>query len=70
MVNDKGAAGTFNAPDALFARDFNEALVHQIVVAFQANARLGTRAQRIAARSTTPPRSLGGRKAPAGPAPA
>src|SRR5437870_4914241 len=46
MVNDKGAAGTFNAPDALFARDFNEALVHQIVVAFQANARLGTRAQK------------------------
>src|SRR5436189_6426432 len=45
MVNDKGAAGTFNAPDALFARDFNEALVHQVVVAFQANARLGTRAQ-------------------------
>src|SRR6266851_582513 len=46
MVSDKGAAGTFNAPDALFARDFNEALVHQIVVAFQANARLGTRAQK------------------------
>src|SRR2546430_313688 len=46
MVNDKGAAGTFNASDALFARDFNEALVHQIVVAFQANARLGTRAQK------------------------
>jgi large subunit ribosomal protein L4 len=46
MVNDKGAAGTFNAPDALFARDFNQALVHQIVVAFQANARLGTRAQK------------------------
>src|SRR5436853_5604901 len=46
MVNDKGAAGTFNAPNALFARDFNEALVHQIVVAFQANARLGTRAQK------------------------
>src|SRR5256714_8104095 len=46
MVNDKGAAGTFNAPDALFARDFNEALVHQLVVAYQANARLGTRAQK------------------------
>src|SRR6266550_424304 len=46
MLNDKGAAGTFNAPDALFARDFNQALVHQIVVAFQANARLGTRAQK------------------------
>ena len=45
MINDQGAAGTFNAPDALFGRDFNQALVHQIVVAFQANARLGTRAQ-------------------------
>src|SRR5438093_6877965 len=46
MVNDKGAAGTFNAPDALFARDFNEALVHQIVVAYQGNARIGSRAQK------------------------
>src|SRR5881409_4143502 len=46
MVNDKGAAGTFDAPDALFARDFNEALVHQIVTAFQANARIGSRAQK------------------------
>ena len=33
------------APDTVFARDYNEALVHQIVVAFQANARMGTRAQ-------------------------
>ena len=46
MVNDKGGAGTFKAPDAVFARDFNEALVHQIVVAFQANARIGSRAQK------------------------
>ena len=46
MINDKGAAGTFNAPDALFGRDFNQALVHQIVVAFQANARIGSRAQK------------------------
>jgi large subunit ribosomal protein L4 len=29
----------------VFARDYNEALVHQVVVAFQANARQGTRAQ-------------------------
>ena len=34
-----------DAPDTVFARDYNEALVHQIVVAFQANARQGTRAQ-------------------------
>ena len=46
MINDKGTAGTFNAPDALFGRDFNQALVHQIVVAFQANARIGSRAQK------------------------
>ena len=46
MVDNKGASGTFNAPDAVFARDFNEALVHQIVTAFQANARIGSRAQK------------------------
>ena len=46
MVNDKGGAGTFKATDAVFARDFNESLVHQIVVAFQANARIGSRAQK------------------------
>lgn len=38
------------APDTLFGRDYNEALVHQVVVAFQANARQGTRAQLDRAR--------------------
>jgi len=46
LIGDKGASGTFQAPDALFARDYNEDLVHQLVVAFQANARRGTRAQK------------------------
>jgi large subunit ribosomal protein L4 len=46
LISSQGASGTFSAPDALFARDFNEALVHQIVVAYQANARKGTRAQK------------------------
>ena len=46
LINDKGTAGTFSAPDALFGKDFNQALVHQIVVAFQANARIGSRAQK------------------------
>jgi large subunit ribosomal protein L4 len=46
MMNDKGGAGTFKASDEVFARDFNQALVHQIVVAFQANARIGSRAQK------------------------
>jgi len=37
---------TVSASDALFGREYNEALVHQIVVAYQANARKGTRAQK------------------------
>ncbi len=39
-------ASTLAASDALFGREFNEALVHQVVVAYQANARQGTRAQK------------------------
>jgi large subunit ribosomal protein L4 len=46
LLNDPGQAATFSAPDTVFGRDFNEALVHQIVVAFQANARSGNRAQK------------------------
>lgn len=40
LLNDQGqAASTVAASDVVFGREFNEALVHQIVVAFQANAR-------------------------------
>jgi large subunit ribosomal protein L4 len=46
LIDDKGKATTVAASDELFARDYNEPLVHQIVVAYQANARLGTRAQK------------------------
>ena len=47
LLNEQGQASSkFEAPDAVFARDYNEALVHQVVVAFQANARAGTRAQK------------------------
>jgi len=46
LLNEQGqAAGQVEAPDTVFARDYNEALIHQIVVAYQANARQGTRAQ-------------------------
>jgi large subunit ribosomal protein L4 len=44
LIGDKPA--TLQAKDEVFARDFNEALVHQLVVAFQANARIGSRAQK------------------------
>src|SRR5882724_7012304 len=37
---------TVAASDTLFGREYNEALIHQVVVAYQANARQGTRAQK------------------------
>jgi len=47
LLNDQGqASAKFEAPETLFGRDYNEDLVHQIVVAYQANARQGTRAQK------------------------
>ncbi len=47
LIDEQGQSGlTLQASDALFARDYNEALVHQIVVAYQANARSGNRAQK------------------------
>jgi large subunit ribosomal protein L4 len=46
LINDQGQqAATVAASDALFGRDFNEALIHQVVVAYQANGRAGNRAQ-------------------------
>jgi large subunit ribosomal protein L4 len=47
LLNEQGqAASKFDAPETVFGREYNEDLVHQIVVAFQANARQGTRAQK------------------------
>jgi large subunit ribosomal protein L4 len=47
VLNSQGqSAGTTPAPATLFEREYNEALVHQVVVAYQANARQGTRAQK------------------------
>jgi large subunit ribosomal protein L4 len=47
LLNEQGqSTAKVDAPDTIFARDYNEALVHQIVVAYQANARQGTRAQK------------------------
>lgn len=40
------ASAGLSVSDAIFARDFNESLVHQLVVAYMANARTGTRAQK------------------------
>jgi len=47
LLNDQGqAASKIDVPETVFGRDYNEDLVHQVVVAFQANARQGTRAQK------------------------
>src|SRR5664279_4314510 len=47
LLNDQGqATSKFEAPETVFGRAYNEDLVHKIVVAFQANARQGTRAQK------------------------
>ena len=48
LIDDKGqASATVAGSDTLFGRDYNEALIHQIVTAYQANARQGTRARVI-----------------------
>lgn len=47
LLNQQGQeAGKVDAPETVFGREFNEALIHQVVVAYQANARLATRAQK------------------------
>ena len=47
LINEQGQeANRLDASDALFGREYNEALIHQVVVAYQANARQGTRAQK------------------------
>ena len=47
LNNEQGQeASRLQASDVLFGRDYNESLIHQIVVAYQANARSGNRAQK------------------------
>lgn len=47
LINESGqAAKTVEVLDVVFGRDYNEPLIHQLVVAYQANARQGTRAQK------------------------
>ena len=47
LINEQGVeASRLQASDLLFGREYNESLIHQIVVAYQANARSGNRAQK------------------------
>src|ERR1700693_277739 len=47
LINDSGKpSATLSCSDSLFGREYNEALIHQLVTAYQANARSGNRAQK------------------------
>lgn len=47
VINASGkAASSISASDELFGRDYNEALVHQLVTAYQANARASSSKQK------------------------
>lgn len=44
-----GSAETMQVSDAVFAADYNQALIHQVVTAYMAGARSGTKAQKTRA---------------------
>lgn len=47
LINDQGqSTSSVSASDTAFGREYNEALVHQVLTAYLANARSGTRAQK------------------------
>ena len=46
LIDDQGATGTVAAKDEIFGRDYNEALIHQLVVAYENNSRLATSKQK------------------------
>ncbi len=47
LIDAQGKAqGAVSGSDTVFGREYNEALVHQVVIAFQANARGGNRKQK------------------------
>lgn len=71
VINDQGqAVSGLTVSDALFGREYNEALVHQVVVAYQANARSANRAQKgrseVAKSTRKPWRQKGTGRARAG----
>lgn len=70
LVGKDGTHNSIAVSDSLFNRNFNEALVHQIVISYLSNARSGTRAQKgrsdIAKSTRKPWRQKGTGRARAG----
>ena len=47
VIDGKGlVSASMSASDELFGREYNEALIHQVVIAYQANARFGNSKQK------------------------
>lgn len=44
--DNNSVANTLTVDEAIFAKEYNEALIHQVVMSYMANARSGTRAQK------------------------
>lgn len=71
LIGDDGqSAAGVTVPDSLFGREYNEALVHQVVTAYLANARSANRAQKgrsdVAKSTRKPWRQKGTGRARAG----
>lgn len=71
LIDNNGqSSASISAPDALFAREYNEALVHQVITAYLANSRSANRAQKgrsdVAKSTRKPWRQKGTGRARAG----
>ena len=71
LIDDKGQkTSSVEVSEKIFGRDYNEPLIHQIVTAYRANGRQGTRAQKgrseIAKSTRKPWRQKGTGRARAG----
>ncbi|MCP5245251.1 MAG: 50S ribosomal protein L4 [Burkholderiales bacterium] len=71
MINEQNEeAGSISVSDSLFDREYNEALVHQVVTSYLSNSRGGTRAQKgrseVARSNRKPWRQKGSGRARAG----
>lgn len=71
LINDKGqSSASVSVSDALFGREYNESLVHQVVTAYLANARSASSAQKgrsdVAKSTRKPWRQKGTGRARAG----
>ena len=70
LTPGNATAGTVSVSDVAFAREYNEDLVHQVVTAYMAGARQGTRAQKtrseVAGGGKKPWRQKGSGRARAG----